>query len=77
MKTLARLFTVLSFTVAIVQLWALSVQAADTTRTTRKLPDGRTETCTYEKSFGQTADGSLVIRTAWRCETPARAPKAR
>jgi len=49
--------------------------AADTTRTTRKLADGRTEVCTYESEWVTTRDGSHVKRTAWRCITPPASRK--
>lgn len=66
-----RLFTVLSFVLAIVQLWAASVSAADTHVTTRKLADGSVERCTYTKSL-ITINGEHVQSTRWVCIRTAR-----
>lgn len=50
-------------------LWCTASSATETTKTTRKLPDGSTEVCKYETDFATAKDGALVIRTAWVCIT--------
>lgn len=59
---------VVSFTVGIVQLWALTTHAADTRTTVTKNADGSQTTCTYKKDFVQ-VDGANMIRNAFRCVT--------
>lgn len=48
-------------------LWVDAANATETRTETKRLPDGSTEVCKYETDFAKTLDGSLVIRTAWRC----------
>jgi len=58
---------VLGFTFALLcSKWA---GAADTRTTYTKNADGSVTTCTYQKDFVQTQDGSHMVRNAWRCET--------